>query len=347
MPSVAAEGIEIHCKNCNRTFLIRPHGARKSVENPAEKTPPPSPPPADEDRNPPSFPPGESGRQTEFSPSLFLQRDEVPYSIVRAYDRMGETRAAPAAVEESEEAWSPPPAPEALEPAPPDLLLDAEEVDDLDQLGGLTGGSEYFSTPYPLGTDLVVGKRRPKRRLRLWVGGFLVVALIVSLALLVGRCANRASLQKVKELGKGAFSLLPWNKLESGKIQISDLNGYYQDRAHKEAPVFVIEGNVTNHYKSPCHSIQVKGILFDERGNPAAEEVVYCGNTLSTAQVRSSSRKKIERTLQNTYGSTLSNFNIEPGKSVPFMLIFFDPPKKLSEFSLEVHGFTLQDQGDG
>ena len=43
----------------------------------------------------------------------------------------------------------------------------------------------------------------------------------------------------------------------------------------------------------------------------------------------------------------LSNFNIEPGKSVPFMLIFFDPPGKLSEFSLEVHKYTLQDQSAG
>jgi hypothetical protein len=88
----------------------------------------------------------------------------------------------------------------------------------------------------------------------------------------------------------------------------------------------------------------VKGTLFDERGNPAAEKTVYCGNVLSVKQIKSSSRKKIEQSLQNAYGSTLSNFNIEPGKSVPFMLIFFDPPGKLSEFSLEVHEYNLQDQ---
>jgi hypothetical protein len=29
------------------------------------------------------------------------------------------------------------------------------------------------------------------------------------------------------------------------------------------------------------------------------------------------------------------------------MLIFFDPPGKLSEFSLEVHEYTLQDQSGG
>ena len=347
MPSVAPDGVEIHCRNCNRTFLIRPHGARKSAENPAGTISPPVSPPVEKDRNPPSFPPREGGAETQLDSSLFLQREEVPYSIVQAYERIGKPRATPASLEEPEEIWSPPRAPEPLEPEPPDLLLDQEEVDDIGQLSGLGGADEYFSTPYPLGKDLVVGKRRTKRRLRLWVGAGLAVALIVSLALLAGRCANRVSLQKAKELGQGALSLLPWNKLESGKIQISDLKGYFQDRARKETPAFVIEGNVTNHYKGPCHSIQVKGILFDERGNPAAEEIVYCGNTLSAAEVKSLPRKKIERTLQNAYGSTLSNFNIEPGKSVPFMLIFFDPPDKLSEFSVEVHGYNLQAQGKG
>ena len=111
----------------------------------------------------------------------------------------------------------------------------------------------------------------------------------------------------------------------------------------KGSAAFVIEGKVTNHHKSPCNSIQVKGTLFDERGNPSVEGVVYCGNILTTKQIKSYPRKKIEKMLQNTYGETLSNFNIEPGKSVPFMLIFFYPPGKLSEFSVEVHQYTLQE----
>ena len=45
MPSVAPDGIEIHCKHCNRRFLIRPHGAPAMATPPAAKDPtPPSPP---------------------------------------------------------------------------------------------------------------------------------------------------------------------------------------------------------------------------------------------------------------------------------------------------------------
>jgi predicted Zn finger-like uncharacterized protein len=342
MPSVAPDGIEIHCKNCNRTFFIRPHGARQSVGNAAGNPPQPPVAPVPEERASPESSSHEAALQTPFDPSMFLQRDEIPYSIVQAYEEPTRIEEPPTSLEEPEDIWSSPEGYEPLETETSDILLDAEELDDPGQLAGL-GGDDYFSTPYPLGKDLVVGKKRPKRRLRLWIGLALAAILIVLLALFARRWATQVSFQKIKDVGQGALSLLPWNKLESGKIQISDLNGYFQDRSRKGGPVFVIEGNVTNRYKNPCHSIQVKGILFDERGNPAAEKIVYCGNVLSGQNIKSMSRKKIEQSLQNTYGSTLSNFNIEPGTSVPFMLIFFDPPAKLSEYSLEVHAYTLQE----
>ena len=340
---MAPDGVEIHCKNCNRTFLIRPHGAQRAQETPAETpSPPPTVPVTQEPSAPPLFP-EEAASPADFDASIFTQRDEIPYSIVRAYEEIG-SAPDPVPQEEPEDVWSPPEVSEPIDAEPPDVLLDRDEAEPPDTMGTL-GGDEYFSTPYPLGKDLVVGQTKgTKGRLRKWLVGGLVVVLVASLALLAGKCATEAPWEKLKKFGQGAFSLLPLNKLETGKIQISDLNGYFQDRAGREGPVFVIEGNVTNRYKSPCHSIQVKGTLFDERGNPAAEKTVYCGNVLSVKQIKSSSRKKIEQSLQNAYGSTLSNFNIEPGKSVPFMLIFFDPPGKLSEFSLEVHEYNLQDQ---
>ena len=169
MPSVAPDGIEIQCKNCNRTFLIRPHGAQRVAENPAEKALPPPDASIPSDRDGPSPFPEETGPQKVLDASLFLQRDEIPYSIVRAYEEIG---GVPASVPlgEPEDVWASPDVPEPLDAEPPDILLDADEVDEPGQMGGL-GGDEYFSTPYPLGQDLVVGQKRPKRRLRRWLGG--------------------------------------------------------------------------------------------------------------------------------------------------------------------------------
>lgn len=342
MPSVAPDGVEIHCKHCNRRFLIRPHGAPSLGASPTVKEPTSHPPVASE-RDSFSLPPQGVPPETEFEPSIFLQRDEMPYAIVQAYEQIGD-REALTSFPKTEESWRPEEGLGESEKEESEIFLDSDDIGVAEGLAGI-GESDYFSTPYPLGKDLVVGRKRSKHRFRIWFGGVLVVVSIAALALLVRQCSLKSSWERVRKLGEGALSLIPFNRLESGKIQISDLNGYFQDRAGNQPPVFVIKGKVTNHHKSPCHSIQVKGTLFDERGNRAVEGVVYCGNVLKAEQIRSYSQKKIEQTLQNTYGETLSNFNIEPGRSVPFMLIFFNPPEKLSEFSLEVYQYTLQDQG--
>ena len=343
MPSVAPDGIEIHCKHCNRRFLIRPHGAPAMATPPAAKDPtPPSPPAPERDPFHVPSPPSPSG--TAIEPSIFLQRDEMPYAVVQAYEQLDGSEAL-TSFPKTDESWRPEEGLGGSENEEDEILLDSDETGVAEGLGGLAD-DDYFSTPYPLGKNLVVGrKKRSRHRLRVWLGGGLMVLAIVALALLARQCSWKASWERVRKLGEGALSLIPFNRLESGKIQISDLNGYFQDRAGNQPPVFVIEGKVTNHYKSPCHSIQVKGTLFDERGNRALERVAYCGNVLKTEQIRSYSQKQIEQILQNAYGETLSNFNIEPGRSVPFMLVFFDPPGKLSEFSLEVSQYTLQDQG--
>lgn len=342
MPSIAPDGIEIHCKNCSRRFLIRPHGAPSSTNGPSDKGRPPSSPAASETDNP-SVLLKTVQAETDFNESVFLQQEEIPYSIVQAYEEI-RGKQTPAPFVGGLETPHPLDAHEDRDDEQPDIFLDPDELGEPNQLEGLAN-DDYFSTPYPLGQDLVVGRKRSGPRLRLWAGGGLAVVVVVAVALLVGKCSGKESWQRVKEFGQGALSLLPFHRLESGKIQISGLNGTFQDRAGKGSAVFVIEGNVTNRHKSPCHSIQVKGTLFDERGNPSVEEVVYCGNILKTKQIKSYSRKKIEKILQNTYGEKLSNFNIEPGRSVPFMLIFFDPPGKLSEFSVEVHEYTLQEPG--
>jgi predicted Zn finger-like uncharacterized protein len=340
MPSIAPDGIEIDCKNCSRRFLIRPHGAPSTTNDPPDTGSPPASPPASETEDP-SVLAKTVYAETDFNQAVFLQQEEIPYSVVRAYEEIG-SQQAPTPVEQSWETPQPLDADEDRGTEQPDIFLDQDELGDPNQLDGLAN-DDYFSTPYPLGQDLVVGGKRSKSRLGLWAGGGLAAVVVVAVALFIGRCSGKESWQRVKEFGQEALSLLPFHRLESGKVQISGLNGTFQDRAGKESAVFVIEGSVTNHHKSPCHSIQVKGTLFDERGNPSVEGVVYCGNVLKKKQIKSYSRKKIDKILQNTYGETLSNFNIEPGRSVPFMLIFFDPPGKLSEFSVEVHDYTLQE----
>jgi hypothetical protein len=123
------------------------------------------------------------------------------------------------------------------------------------------------------------------------------------------------------------------------------LNGYFVTRG-KDNRIFVIEGKATNEYKSPCSFLRATGSLFNEKGDIAAKEVAYCGNIFNLRELQTYSKKIILERLANAYGSTLSNLNIEPDQSLPFMLVFFDPPANISEYSVEVLDFKTVSAGD-
>lgn len=105
----------------------------------------------------------------------------------------------------------------------------------------------------------------------------------------------------------------------------------------------MIEGNVTNHHATACKFIQVKGTLFDGKGDRAAEQTAYCGNVLKRQEIQTLPPERIREILQRPSGASLSNLSIEPGKSVPFMLVFPDPPENVSEFSVEILGYQKEE----
>ena len=219
------------------------------------------------------------------------------------------------------------------------LLLD----DSLYQEGGSSGDEPFVPEPVSgkrwknrAGT---VGPRRPKR----WFRYAILAALGFGLLLLLWNLGLRGMVQKAGNLSRTIGAWLPSNDTEDGGLNFSHYNSDFVQRKAGKAPLFVIEGKVTNNHAKPCHSIQVKGVLFNERGKRSDEETAYCGNILTKKELASASEESIRKRLQNPVGSNLSNFNIPPGKLIPFMLVFFDPPEKLSEFSIEIAGYTLQE----
>lgn len=189
----------------------------------------------------------------------------------------------------------------------------------------------------------ISGRTRPGERPR--VGKRLLVTLSACFVLF---CASLALMLGYRLLGgtfrfeTGAAQVAAWvNRLlglepaEKGSIQLSDLNGYFVTRG-KETRIFVVEGKATNRLKAPCSFLRVSGTLFDEKGEVTARETGYCGNVLNVRELQSYSQKAIRERLSNAYGTTLSNLNLEPDQSLPFMLVFFDPPANIAEYSVEV-----------
>ncbi len=140
-----------------------------------------------------------------------------------------------------------------------------------------------------------------------------------------------------------------------GYISLEKVKGYYLE-SNSLNRIFVIEGEAVNHWKESRSFIRVKGVLLDSRGNKVQEKEVYSGNILSEKDLKEMSQQAVDKSLSSQFGISFSNVNIQPNKSVPFMIVFADlppdqgpgkpaadpaakpgeVPAKLSDFTVEV-----------
>ena len=65
---------------------------------------------------------------------------------------------------------------------------------------------------------------------------------------------------------------------------------------------------------------------------------VYGGNVISDPDLIGMSLTDVNKHLSNRFGDKKSNFDVKPGRSIPFMVVFSDLPESLEEFTIEVAG---------
>ena len=81
--------------------------------------------------------------------------------------------------------------------------------------------------------------------------------------------------------------------------------------------------------------IRIKASLLDEKDQAIVETSSYAGNILPGDMVRKASRGDIDKILSNRFGDRLMNMDVPPGKSVPFMAVFFNAPGEISAYRIE------------
>lgn len=119
----------------------------------------------------------------------------------------------------------------------------------------------------------------------------------------------------------------------TGQIRLSELSSSFA--TNREAgQLFVIRGKATNEYSETRSAIAVKGILYND-GQPLLQQTVFCGNSLSAEDLRTMPFAKIEESMNNQFGDSLSNLNVAPGKSIPFTIVFKNLPPQLAEYTVE------------
>jgi len=169
-----------------------------------------------------------------------------------------------------------------------------------------------------------------KKGINLWLIGVLIVVLVLG----------------------GAFTILSYlgvripyitettqpEDLDSkGNIHITllDYTGFFIDNVHS-GKLYVIKGQALNEYGEPRGFLQVTGNLFSKGKVLVKKDTVFCGNFLSEEDLSNLEMNVIQDRLHNRIGDKGSNIRLEPGKMLPFMIVFSDLPEELEEFTLSI-----------
>ncbi|MDY0221177.1 MAG: DUF3426 domain-containing protein [Desulfobacterium sp.] len=103
--------------------------------------------------------------------------------------------------------------------------------------------------------------------------------------------------------------------------------------------LFVITGKVTNTSNVTLSKIKVKGTLITRDKVKAKTKIVPCGNLIPEDQLKNGEMSQINLLLAGETGNNSSNDNIQPGQSIPFMIVFSDLPENLENFTVNTEEF--------
>ena len=119
--------------------------------------------------------------------------------------------------------------------------------------------------------------------------------------------------------------------VEKPAYEISDLKSSYT-RAFNGVNLFVIRGTVANVGKGPSPGIRVHATLLGKDNQALVDNTVFAGNLVDNTTLRHADRAVIQGFLGVRYGDENVNRDIPAGKSLPFMVVFFDPPGQVVSF---------------
>lgn len=131
---------------------------------------------------------------------------------------------------------------------------------------------------------------------------------------------------------------------EDGKITVQNVKAYFIPKA-AAGELLVITGDALNSYPKPRAALQVKGIVFGATNQAVATKTAYAGNQLTKEQLTEMPAENIEKAMNNQFGDSLTNLEVQPGKTIPFTIIIINPPKDGKEFGVEPVGSTVATAG--
>jgi predicted Zn finger-like uncharacterized protein len=135
----------------------------------------------------------------------------------------------------------------------------------------------------------------------------------------------------VKAIPLVGTSVLKNNHLK-GRVAVRSLHATYQTiQGNRE--VFVITGDVQNQNPVVIREVRVAGQIYNLEGREIEQQTIWIGNALSPRIIRGMTVQDISD-LQRL--KPLKTFEIPPGDSIPFTIVFLKSTKGIKDFSCEV-----------
>lgn len=141
----------------------------------------------------------------------------------------------------------------------------------------------------------------------------------------------QASENVIKQIPLVGSSVLKNEHLKEGIVIQSLRSGYQTIQGNRE--VFLITGVVLNQNPVVVQEIRLTGVTYNDSGNELERQTIWAGNTISPKIIRGMTSEDIPH-LQNL--KPLKSFEISPGDTIPFTIVFLRSAKNVEQFSCEV-----------
>jgi predicted Zn finger-like uncharacterized protein len=141
----------------------------------------------------------------------------------------------------------------------------------------------------------------------------------------------QASEAVIKQIPLVGGSILRNDHLRRGILIQSLRSGYQTIQGNRE--VFLISGVALNQNPEVVREIQLSAVAYNADGKELERQTIWVGNTISPKIIRGMTSEDIPH-LQNL--KPLKSFEIPPGDSIPFTIVFLKSAKSAREFTCEV-----------
>ena len=160
---------------------------------------------------------------------------------------------------------------------------------------------------------------------------FGLLILFFSMLTAMDQAYPRAMEGFLKNLPGFGVSILKNDHLKTA-VALESLRSDYQNILGNRE-VFVVTGIARNQNPVAIRDVKIAARLYDGEGKEVEEQAIWIGNAISPRIVRGMTAQDISD-LQRL--KPLRSFEIPPGDSVPFTIVFLRPSKSIDNFSCQV-----------